>query len=76
MNLGSFKDKSFDEIWNGKAYQNFRIKLKHHRPDIKICNTCLLNDISLHNMMSSISKIPGAGLLTQEKYEHIQREVS
>jgi radical SAM protein with 4Fe4S-binding SPASM domain len=73
MNLGNVAEKPFQEVWNGRAYQRFRMKLKTHRCDIKICNTCPLNDISLHNIMHKITKIPGAGLLTKEKYNYIDR---
>lgn len=73
MNLGRLKDKKFDEVWNGAGYQNFRMKLKRSRPDINICNTCSLNDVSLHNMMHSIRNIPGMSLLTKERYEYIDR---
>lgn len=73
MSLGHVTEKSFSEIWNGKGYQRFRMKLKTHRRDISICNTCPLNDISLHNMMHRLSRVPGAQLLTKEKYAHIDR---
>lgn len=76
MNLGNFENKSFDEIWNGKAYQGFRIHLKSHRNEINICRTCPLHDVSLHNIMSSIYKLPGAKFLTYEKYERIDRRLS
>jgi len=73
MNLGNVKRDPFSQVWNGKAYQNFRIKLKKKRCDINICNTCPLNDISLHNIMHTISKVPLAGLLSKEKYAFIDR---
>ncbi len=73
MNMGNLNEKPFAEIWNGRAYQNFRMKLKTHRCHLNICNTCPLNDISLHNMMHRLSRIPGAHLLTKEKYSHIDR---
>lgn len=73
MKLGDFNKKSFDEIWNGKAYQSFRMKLKTNRQDINICNTCNLNDISLHNIMHQISAVPGLNKLTKERYELINR---
>jgi len=75
MNLGNVKERSFEEIWNGKAYQRFRMKLKTHRQDINICNTCPLNDISLHNIMHRISRVPVMKWLTKERYEYIDRTV-
>jgi|GEM_PF-1436673 len=74
MNLGNVHEKSFNEIWNGKAYQNFRMKLKSRRADINICNTCPLNDVSLHNMMHVVSKVPGMRFFTKEKYAPINRQ--
>lgn len=73
MNLGNVNEKPFAEIWNGRGYQNFRMKLKTHRCDLNICNTCPLNDISLHNVMCQIASVPGAKLLTKERYEYIAR---
>lgn len=73
MHFGTLREKSFEEIWNGKSYQHFRIQLKRAREKLPICNTCPLNDISIHNIMSKISKVPGAKLLTKERYETIVR---
>ena len=67
-------EKPFEEIWNGKSYQRFRMKLKTNRPDINICNTCPLNDVSIHNIMSRVRQIPGLNLLTKEQYPYISRE--
>ncbi len=73
MNLGDMKKESFKEIWNGKAYSQFRMNIKKNREKINICNTCPLNDISLHNMMHKMKRIPGVNLLTKEEYSYIDR---
>ncbi|HYV93169.1 MAG TPA: SPASM domain-containing protein [Chitinophagales bacterium] len=38
--LGDLKEKSFDEIWNGAAYQRFRTSLLKSRKEIDICTNC------------------------------------
>lgn len=38
--LGDLKDKSFQEIWKGKTYQNFRKQLLKGRDTIDICTNC------------------------------------
>lgn len=38
--LGDLKSKSFDEIWNGSAYQNFRQQILMGRDKIDICTNC------------------------------------
>ena len=38
--LGDLKKQSFSEIWNGKAYDDFRKKLFSARRDIEICKNC------------------------------------
>lgn len=73
MNLGNLNEMSFEEAWNGRSYQRFRMKLKTNRKDLNICNTCSLNDISLHNIMAKIYKVPGAALFTREQYKAIAR---
>jgi len=73
MDLGNVFQQPFEQIWNGEAYQRFRIDLKTRRNEFKICNTCPLNDVSLHNLMAKISQVLGLGLLTKEKFELIQR---
>ena len=57
MDFGNTLENDFDEIWNGKAYQNFRINLKRKRESINICNTCTLSDVSLHNIMHKITTL-------------------
>ena len=38
--FGDLKRKSFNEVWNGKAYQNFRTSLLKSRKEIDICKNC------------------------------------
>jgi radical SAM protein with 4Fe4S-binding SPASM domain len=38
--LGDLSQKSFSEIWNGGAYQNFRNTLLRSRNEIEICKNC------------------------------------
>src|SRR3990167_5636562 len=76
MKLGNLQEKSFEEVWNGKGYQTFRVKLKTNRCDLNICNTCPLNDVSLHNIMHKIQKFPGAKLLTKERYSYLRDKES
>lgn len=38
--MGSLKDQSFREIWNGIPYQHFRKKLFSGRKEIDICKNC------------------------------------
>lgn len=38
--LGNLGDKTFEEIWNGEAYQNFRTQIKGGRQNIDICSNC------------------------------------
>lgn len=38
--LGDLKTQSFQEIWNGRAYRNFRSAILHGRDLIDICTNC------------------------------------
>jgi len=38
--LGDLTKQSFNEIWNGDAYQNFRTSLLKSRKEIDICTNC------------------------------------
>jgi radical SAM protein with 4Fe4S-binding SPASM domain len=38
--LGDLKENSFQEIWRGKAYNNYRKRLFTSRKDIDICRNC------------------------------------
>lgn len=38
--LGDLKDKPFNEIWKGEAYQKFRTSLLRGRDQIDICTNC------------------------------------
>src|SRR2546421_3005342 len=38
--LGDLKEKSFEEIWNDKAYAEFRKQLNRGRKHIDICSNC------------------------------------
>lgn len=38
--LGELKDMSFNNIWQGDAYQNFRAQLLNGRKNIDICKNC------------------------------------
>lgn len=38
--LGSLQEKSFDEIWHGPAYREFRAALRKGRSNIEICSNC------------------------------------
>jgi len=38
--LGSLENNSFQEIWQGETYQNFRQKLLKSRAEIDICRNC------------------------------------
>jgi len=38
--LGDLKENSFEEIWQGKKYQNFRSALLKARSEIDICTNC------------------------------------
>lgn len=38
--LGDLTQQSFNEIWNGRAYQNFRASLIKSRKEIDICTNC------------------------------------
>ncbi|MEW5894767.1 MAG: radical SAM protein [Candidatus Omnitrophota bacterium] len=73
MDVGDLNRCSFDEIWNGRQYKKFRKELRFRRNAMRICGTCPLNDISLHNMMHQIQRIPGIKLLTKERYAFLQR---
>lgn len=73
MDIGNVQDGPFETRWNGEAYQEFRTKIKDHRMQMPICNTCPLNDVSLHNIMHRISKIPGMRWLSQRDYPLIKR---
>ena len=76
MELGDLSTTPFEEIWNGRTYQSFRMNLKRQRRKIDICNTCLLNDISLNNIMHKISRLPGAKFFTKERYKYIYRGIN
>ena len=38
--LGDLKDQTFQEVWQNKAYQEFRTKLLKGRDEIDICTNC------------------------------------
>lgn len=38
--MGDISTSSFDEIWNGQAYQNFRQTILRSRAEIEICKNC------------------------------------
>jgi radical SAM protein with 4Fe4S-binding SPASM domain len=38
--LGDLTQQSFEEIWNGEVYQNFRASLLKSRKEIDICTNC------------------------------------
>jgi len=38
--LGNLKENSFEEIWNGPGYQQFRQSLLRSRREIEICKNC------------------------------------
>lgn len=38
--MGELSEKSFQEVWNGNAYQNFRNALLQSRSEIDICKNC------------------------------------
>lgn len=38
--LGNLNQNSFDSIWNGAAYNDFRNKLLKSRSEIDICTNC------------------------------------
>jgi radical SAM protein with 4Fe4S-binding SPASM domain len=38
--LGNLKEHSFKEIWNNKAYKDFRSQIMHGRRNIDICANC------------------------------------
>ncbi len=38
--LGNIQEKSFREIWEGPAYQNFRQQLLRSRSEIEMCKNC------------------------------------
>lgn len=38
--MGNLMEQSFDEIWNGKNYLDFRSRLLHNRKEIDICRNC------------------------------------
>ena len=38
--MGNVKEKSFEEVWNGLEYTNFRKSLFKNRSSIDICTNC------------------------------------
>jgi radical SAM protein with 4Fe4S-binding SPASM domain len=38
--LGNMQEQSFEKIWKGKSYQNFRASLMKSRNEIDICTNC------------------------------------
>jgi radical SAM protein with 4Fe4S-binding SPASM domain len=38
--LGDLTQQTFEEIWNGKKYQDFRKSLLYSRQEIEICKNC------------------------------------
>jgi radical SAM protein with 4Fe4S-binding SPASM domain len=38
--MGNLRDQSFEEIWKGKKYNEFRKKILHSRNKIDICRNC------------------------------------
>ncbi len=38
--MGNLKQESFDDIWNGKFYADFRQSILHSRKDMDICRNC------------------------------------
>ena len=39
--MGNLKEESFDDIWNGKFYANFRQSILYSRKDMDICRNCV-----------------------------------
>jgi len=38
--MGELSEQSFEQVWQGKAYQNFRNALLISRSEIDICKNC------------------------------------
>jgi MoaA/NifB/PqqE/SkfB family radical SAM enzyme len=38
--MGNIKKQSFEEIWNGDPYLDFRTRLFENRKEIDICKNC------------------------------------
>jgi radical SAM protein with 4Fe4S-binding SPASM domain len=73
IDLGRLEDKNVDEVWNGPAFQKFRLDLYSRRSQISICQTCPLCDISIHELLVKIYGVWGMKFLTRNKYERIER---
>lgn len=50
--LGDFNQQSFKEIWNGKAYRQFRRTLLGGRSAIPLCANCSISDRNINNLIA------------------------
>ena len=52
----AFNDESFDEIWQGRAYMNFRQKVLADRTAVDMCRNC---SEGYRGMFSHVKEIRG-----------------
>ena len=73
MDLGNASRGHFNESWNGPGYQDFRRNIENRRQELPICQTCPLSDVSMHNILYQLSRVPGMQYLSRRAYHKIER---
>lgn len=72
---GQLGEKGFMSLWNGPVFGVFRRALAERRGTLPICRTCPLCDVSIHNMMHSLSRVPVLGRFAGRPYAYIDRSI-